>query len=173
MNEDVLREKIYEFLGLEIGSLSSESGNDWERAKKEVLDDYKREQLKNISENKEINLKTIDKKSDEFQSMIKSSDVIYEHKREHISQRLDLDDNEITILIQNSSKEILLNLVRNYQLNELQINSILDKSVYLIVKNILEKQTLTDSNIENILSIMDRNKSMYSDLYQLVERKNG
>ena len=52
MNEDDLRIKIYEFLGLEKGSLSSESGNDWERAKKEVLDDYKREQSKNISEKK-------------------------------------------------------------------------------------------------------------------------
>jgi len=28
MNEDDLREKIYEYLGLDVGSLSSESGND-------------------------------------------------------------------------------------------------------------------------------------------------
>lgn len=53
MNADELREKIYEYLGLELGSLASESGNDWERAKKEVIDDYKREQINNISENQE------------------------------------------------------------------------------------------------------------------------
>ena len=48
-----------------------------------------------------------------------------EHRREHISKRMDLDENEISILIQNSSKEILMNLVRNYKLSEQIINSIL------------------------------------------------
>lgn len=173
MNEDDLRIKIYEFLGLEKGSLSSESGNDWERAKKEVLDDYKREQSKNISEKKEINYTTIDKLSKEFQIVLNSDEVSLEHKREHISKRMDLDENEISILIQNSSKEILMNLVRNYKLSEQIINSILDKSVYLIVKYILENQSLSTSNIEKIKLIMDKNKSLYSDLYTVLERKNG
>ena len=92
MNEDDLREKIYEFLGLEVGSLSSESGNDWERAKKEVLDDYRREQLKNTSENTEINYTTIDKSSNEFQYVLNSNEVSLEHKREHISKRMDLPE---------------------------------------------------------------------------------
>ncbi len=173
MNEDDLRIKIYEFLGLEKGSLSSESGNDWERAKKEVLDDYKREQSKNISEKKEINYTTIDKLSKEFQIVLNSDEVSLEHKREHISKRMDLDENEISILIQNSSKEILMNLVRNYKLSEQIINSILDKSVYLVVKYILENQSLSQSNIDKLKLIMDKNKSIYSDLYTLLERKNG
>lgn len=173
MNEDDLRIKIYEFLGLEKGSLSSESGNDWERAKKEVLDDYKREQSKNISEKKEINYTTIDKLSKEFQIVLNSDEVSLEHKREHISKRMDLDENEISILIQNSSKEILMNLVRNYKLSEQIINSILDKSVYLVVKHILENQSLSQSNIDKLKLIMDKNKSIYSDLYTLLERKNG
>lgn len=173
MNEDDLRIKIYEFLGLEKGSLSSESGNDWERAKKEVLDDYKREQSKNISEKKEINYTTIDKLSKEFQIVLNSDEVSLEHKREHISKRMDLDENEISILIQNSSKEILMNLVRNYKLSEQIINSILDKSVYLVIKHILENQSLSQSNIDKLKLIMDKNKSIYSDLYTLLERKNG
>lgn len=173
MNEDDLRIKIYEFLGLEKGSLSSESGNDWERAKKEVLDDYKREQSKNISEKKEINYTTIDKLSKEFQIVLNSDEVSLEHKREHISKRMDLDENEISILIQNSSKEILMDLVRNYKLSEQIINSILDKSVYLVIKHILENQSLSQSNIDKLKLIMDKNKSIYSDLYTLLERKNG
>lgn len=173
MNEDDLRIKIYEFLGLEKGSLSSESGNDWERAKKEVLDDYKREQSKNISEKKEINYTTIDKLSKEFQIVLNSDEVSLEHKREHISKRMDLDENEISILIQNSSKEILMDLARNYKLSEQIINSILDKSVYLVVKHILENQSLSQSNIDKLKLIMDKNKSIYSDLYTLLERKNG
>lgn len=173
MNEDELREKIYEFLGLEIGSLSSESGNDWERAKKEVLDDYKREQLKNTSENTEINYTTIDKSSKEFLFVLNSNEVSLEHKREHISKRMDLDENELSILIKNSSKEILMNIVKNYKLSEQLINDILNKSVYLIVKYILENQSLSTSNIEKIKLIMDKNKSLYSDLYTVLERKNG
>lgn len=36
MDEDLLRNEIYKRLGTEVGSLSSESGNDWQRAKTEV-----------------------------------------------------------------------------------------------------------------------------------------
>ena len=32
MDEELLRKEIYNRLGVEIGSLSSESGNDWQRA---------------------------------------------------------------------------------------------------------------------------------------------
>ena len=55
MNEDDLRIKIYERLGIKVGSLQSESGNDWQRVKKDILDENRSEQLKNISQNKEIN----------------------------------------------------------------------------------------------------------------------
>lgn len=168
MNADELREKIYEYLGLELGSLASESGNDWERAKKEVIDDYKREQINNISENQEINLKTIDKTSTEFNLVLNSNDAAFEFKREHISQRTDLNDNEISILIDNSSKEILINLTKNYKLSENLISKILDKSVYLVIKYILERQSLTEHNLLKIKTVMDRNKSLYTDLYKLI-----
>ena len=86
---------------------------------------------------------------------------------------MDLDETELSILIKNSSKEILMNIVRNYKLSEQFINDILDKSVYLIVKYILENQSLSTSNIEKIKLIMDKNKSLYSDLYTVLERENG
>lgn len=171
MNEDELREKIYELLGLEIGSLSSESGNDWERSKKEVLDDYRREQLKNTSHNNEINYTTINKLSKEFQFVLNSYEATLESKREDISKRTDLDENELSTLIQNSSKEILINVVRNYKLSETLIDKIIDKSVYLVVKYIIEFQSLSSSNIEKIKAIMNRNQSIYSDLLTVLEIK--
>lgn len=41
MEELELRIAIYERLGLEFGCLPSESGNDWQRAKDEVLEEQR------------------------------------------------------------------------------------------------------------------------------------
>lgn len=83
---------------------------------------------------------------------------------------MDLDETELSILIKHSSKEILMNIVRNYRLSENIINDILDKSVYLVIKYILDYQSLNQSNIEKLKNIT-QNKIIYSELYEILERK--
>lgn len=45
MDDEKLRVKIYKRLGLEIGSLSYEGGNDWIIAEKEILEEEKQQEL--------------------------------------------------------------------------------------------------------------------------------
>lgn len=153
MNTNELREKIYEYLGLELGSLASESGNDWERAKKEVLDDYKREQSeKNITPEK-INYATISKNSNEFVSIINSTLAKHQRHMDVIATRTDLSDSDILLLIRNGSKETIMNLVRLQKLSNDQIDKIIPKSVYLVRKLLFEHQNLSSQQklkIQNI-----------------------
>ena len=70
MDTNELRIKIYERLGLEFGSLTSEGGNDWIRAEKEVIEEYKQQEFEKLQDLKSIDYLTIDKNSDDNLELI-------------------------------------------------------------------------------------------------------
>lgn len=134
MDSKELRIKIYERLGLEFGSLSSEGGNDWVRAEKEVLEEYRQQEFEKLKDMKSVNYLTVDKNSDEFISVINTTALIAQNYKITIAQRSDLNDEDIDKLIKDGNKDILINLARHQKLNQKQIENIIPKSVY--VKNI-------------------------------------
>lgn len=168
MNEDDLRVKIYETLGLEIGSLSSESGNDWMRAEKEVLAEYKQEQMEKLSNIKQINYLTLDKNCDSFIFILISNLPQHEGIKSIFATRNDINDNDIDELILKGSKETIMNLIRFHKLSEKHIDMIIPKSVYLSKKYLIEMQTLNDSQKESLRAYMNNNSSAYKELLLLL-----
>ena len=134
MDSTELRIKIYERLGLEFGSLSSEGGNDWVRAEKEVLEEYRQQEFEKLKDMKSVDYLTVDKNSDEFISAINTTALIAQNYKITIAQRSDLNDEDIDKLIKDGNKDILINLARHQKLNQKQIENIIPKSVYLCKK---------------------------------------
>lgn len=152
MDSKELRIKIYERLGLEFGSLSSESGNDWVRAEKEVLEEYRQQEFEKLKDMKSVNYLTVDKNSDEFISAINTTALIAQNYKITIAQRSDLNDEDIDKLIKDGNKDILINLARHQKLNQKQIENIIPKSVYLCKKYLLEKQILSEQEKAILIS---------------------
>lgn len=170
MDENELRLKIYERLGLEVGNLASESGNDWVRAEKEILEEYKQEQLNKISEAKGINYITIDKNSKEFLFVLNTDLHTLDWNKIQISNRKDLNDFEIKKLIELGSKDVLINLVREHKLTDKQIELIIPKSVYMVKKLLVELQDLNASNRNTLVDLMNTQKNVYQDLLTKLEQ---
>ncbi len=168
MEELELREKIYERLGLDFDSLSSESGNDWQKAKNEILEEKKQNDFEKIKYLNTIDYLTIDKESDDYQSIINSKDMCFQVFKISISKRDDLTENEILELIKDGNKDILINLSKNKNLNNEHINLIIENSVYLTKKNLIEYQDLTDGQRARLIEIMNNNKNIYQDLINLI-----
>lgn len=164
MNDEEVRLKIYERLGLEIGSLSSESGNDWERAKKEVLDEIKQKEFEFLSSKKSINYGTIEKNSEEYKMALKSHSILANNFKVQIAQRNDLSDDEVNSLLSCTDKDILINLVKYQILSPENIDLIIPNSVYLVKKYLIEKQNLTDTQKQLLKSLMLLQESLYYDL---------
>ncbi len=152
MDSKELRIKIYERLGLEFGSLSSEGGNDWVRAEKEVLEEYRQQEFEKLKDMKSVNYLTVDKNSDEFISAINTTALIAQNYKITIAQRSDLNDEDIDKLIKDGNKDILINLARHQKLNQKQIENIIPKSVYLCKKYLLEKQILSEQEKAILIS---------------------
>lgn len=169
MNEEELRIKIYERLGLEFASLTSEGGNDWVRAEKEVLDEYKQKEFEKLKDLKQTDYINIEKDSNEFKSIMNTISPSLQNCKSVIAQRKDLDNEDIENLIKDGNKDILIKLTKYQKLEEEQINKILKNSVYLVKKNIIENQTLTHSQIKIIIELMKKNESAYKDLIAKVE----
>lgn len=168
MNEQELRVKIYEYLGLEIGSLPSESGNDWQRAEKEVLEDYKQKELEKVKNIKTTDYLTIDKQSDEFKTVLKSTFVGMQNLKHLISERNDLENDEIKQLILTGDKDVLIRLTKNQKLAPEQIDLIIPRSVYLVKKHLITNQNLTDEQKSQLLALMNDSSLDYGDLIKLV-----
>lgn len=147
-----LRIKIYERLGLEFGSLSSEGGNDWVRAEKEVLEEYRQQEFEKLKDMKSVDYLNVDKNSDEFISAINTTALIAQNYKIIIAQRSDLNDEDIDKLIKDGNKDILINLARHQKLSQEQIEKIIPKSVYLCKKYLLEKQTLEDKQKKRLIT---------------------
>lgn len=152
MDTNELRIKIYERLGLEFGSLTSEGGNDWIRAEKEVIEEYKQQEFEKLQDLKSIDYLTIDKNSDEYKSAINAISLIAQNYKITIAQRSDLNDEDIDKLIKDGNKDILINLARHQKLNQKQIENIIPKSVYLCKKYLLEKQILSEQEKAILIS---------------------
>lgn len=152
MDTNELRIKIYERLGLEFGSLTSEGGNDWIRAEKEVIEEYKQQEFEKLQDLKSIDYLTIDKNSDEYKSAINAISLIAQNYKITIAQRSDLNNEDIDKLIKDGNKDILINLARHQKLNQKQIENIIPKSVYLCKKYLLEKQILSEQEKAILIS---------------------
>jgi len=169
MNEDDLRIKIYEELGLEVGSLTSEGGNDWERAKKEVLAEYRSKQLEKAPSSKKTDYINMDKSNPNFTKVINSNSVKLQQYHTLIAKRQDLINHDIMLLIKNGSKETIMNLVRYQKLTSEQIDYIIPNSVYLVKELLIEKQQLSESNKKNLLIQMKINESIYKSSINRLE----
>lgn len=168
MEELELREKIYERLGLDFGSLSSESGNDWQKAKNEILEEKRQNDFEKIKYLNTIDYLTIDKESDDYESIINSKDMCFQVFKISISKRDDLTENEILELIKDGNKDILINISKNKNLKNEHINLIIENSVYLTKKSLIEYQNLTDGQRARLIEIMNNNKNIYQDLINLI-----
>lgn len=168
MNEQELRIKIYEYLGLELGSLPSESGNDWQRAEKEVLEDYKQKELEKVKNIKITDYLTIDKQTDEFKTVLKTTFVGMQNLKHLIAERNDLENNEIKQLILTGDKDVLIRLSKSQKLTPEQIDLIIPKSVYLVKKNLITNQNLTDEQKSQLLALMNDSSLDYSELLKLI-----
>ncbi len=168
MEELELREKIYERLGLDFGSLSSESGNDWQKAKNDILEEKRQNDFEKIKYLNTIDYLTIDKESNDYESIINSKDMCFQVFKISISKRDDLTENEILELIKDGNKDILINISKNKNLKNEHINLIIENSVYLTKKSLIEYQNLTDGQRARLIEIMNNNKNIYQDLINLI-----
>ena len=164
MNEEELRKKIYGILGLEFGSLSNEGGNDWIRAKNEALEEYKQQEFEKLNNIKHIDYIAISKESEEFNIAINSLFIESFNLKILIAQRNDLQQNEIDKLISFKNKDILINLTKYQKLTPVQLNNIIPYSVYLVKKNIIERQVLTQENKNKLRDLMKNSSLDYSEL---------
>jgi len=168
MEDEKLRREIYKILGLEFGSLASESGNDWQRAKDEALEEVKKIEFEKLKTLGAIDYLTIDKKSEEFISVINSISILAQNYKIKIAQRMDLESSEIMKLILDGNKDILINLAKYQTLSEEQINLIIPKSVYLVKKYLIEKQSLSFEHKELLRTEMSKSSLNYSSLIESI-----
>lgn len=166
--DEKIRLKIYERLGLEVGSLSSESGNDWERAKKEVFDDIKQKEFELLSSKKSINYVTIEKDSEEYKMALKSNSIIANNFKVQIAQRNDLSDDEVNSLLSCTDKDILINLVKYQMLSPENIDLIIPKSVYLVKKYLIEQHNLTSNQKQLLKNLMLQQENLYFELLKKI-----
>ena len=169
MEEIELRVAIYERLGLEFGSLPSESGNDWQRAKDEVLEENKQIEFEKLQQLKKIDYAKVDKESDEYKTVMNSKSLQMQVFHITISSRSDLSNDDINKLFQIGNKDILINLAKNVNLSELNINEIIEKGTYLARKNLVNSRELTAEQKLLLLDKMKEHKNLYSDLIDLIK----
>ena len=166
MNEDELRIKIYEYLGLEAGSLSSESGNDWQRAKKEDLIDYKQNNFQNDTNKNELNMISIDKENEKYIFTLNSILAEDQAAQSNIAKRKDLNNLEIQKLISHGSKETIFNLIRFQNLTEKHIDMIIPNSVYQTKLLLISKCELTQDHKERLIVIMKKFPETYKEMLE-------
>lgn len=163
MSDEELRKKIYERLGLDFGSLPSESGNDWQRAKDEVIEEQRQKEFEKLKSIKITDYLNIDKDSEEFRMALNSTFIESYNLKILLAQRNDLTVEEIDKLIAFQNKDILINLAKYQKLNSNQIDKLL-QSVYLVKKNLIENQELTVEQKNRLVDLMKNNSLDYKDL---------
>lgn len=177
MEELELRQKIYKRLGLEFGSLKSESGNDWVRAEKEIQEEIKEEQNKLEKEKeKEINFLTIEKTNENFTKILNTVDNKLQNYKIELSNRTDLNDEEKLILINNGSKEVLTNIAKNDNLSIEIVKELLNKknSTYSVLKELSLNKNIDNESKELIIeNIKNRNNTkLYGTMLDNLINKN-
>ena len=107
MEEIELRVAIYERLGLEFGSLPSESGNDWQRAKDEVLEENRQIEFEKLQQLKKIDYAKVDKESDEYKTVMNSKSLQMQVFHITISSRSDLLNDDINNILVPENNEAM------------------------------------------------------------------
>ena len=169
METEELRLKIYERLGLQIGSLKSESGNDWVRAEKEILEEYRNSIFEKLKELNSIDYLNIDKDSDEYSLVMNSNSLLLQNSKIIIAKRNDLTREDIKKLILDGNKDILINLVKYQNLLSDEIDLIISKSTYLVKKGLIENQNLSSMQKERLKLLMLESTLDYKELLNKLE----
>lgn len=170
MSEEELKRKIYERLGLEFESLSNEGGNDWIRARNEVIEENRQQEFEKLKNIKSIEYISINKDSDEFKTALNSDYLETYNLKVLISQRSDLKISEIDKLITFKNKDIMINLTKFQKLSYEQIDKIIPESVYLTKKNLIENQILSKNQINILEELMNQSNLDYKEL--IIRMKN-
>ena len=131
-----IREEIYKRLGLQFGSLKSESGNDWVRAEKEILEEQKREEKHT---NETIDYVLINKSNMFYKDIFLSDYKKLLTQKIEIAKRRDLIKSEIVFLFKSNDKDVILNLIRNNYLDENMKKDVLKNGTYLCKKALKEE----------------------------------
>ena len=153
---------------MEFNSLPSESGNDWQRAKEEVLTELKAKEFEKLKDLKTIDYLTIDKNSEEFKLALNSNSLLTQNYKILIAQREDLTDDEINHLINQDNKDISINISKHQQRNISQIDRIIPNSVFLTKKYLIENQNLNNEQKQQLNNMMSFNKSFYKGLLEKI-----
>lgn len=171
MNEEEIRKEIYRRLGLEFGSLKEEGGNDWVRIEKEILDELRENENKKRIKSLKDSHSNLDKNSSEFKKKIRSNNVKDTHFKYLISNRKDLDNEDLKLIIDAADKDVYINIIRNYELDDELIESIIKSRncVYLVKKYLINYQNLSRNNIDLLLSDMKKFPDIYSKLIEKIK----
>lgn len=170
MDELELRKEIYDRLGLEFGSLPSESGNDWQRAKDEVLEEQRQKEFSMLQNLKKINYLSVEKESEEYKAVMKSKSFSIQNFQIEITKRNDLEQNEIDFLMNINNKDILINLAKYQKLLDHNIEFIIENSVFLSITNLIEFQVLSDNQKIKLLEKMNNHKNAYISLIEKLNK---
>ena len=157
MNDNQLRKEIYHRLGLPFDSLSSESGNDWERTKAEVLEEHKQ---KNFTKNTVSSIKILD---NEYEEVLSSTAHNIQDKKIFLASSPDLQEDEIIKLIETGNKEVLIAISLRSNLNKIIIEKLIEKGTYKVKINLINHHTLTRYHKQLLLSSMENFKDLYHD----------
>ncbi len=168
MEDESLRKEIYKILGLEFGSLSSESGNDWQRAKDDALSELKKIEFEKIKDLNQIDYLNVDKEDEDFKTVMNSKSGFVQNNKIDIAKRKDLNNEEIKCLINDGNKDIMIMLTRHQNLSEEHINLVIPNSVYLAKKYLVEKQSLTNNHKQLLITQMTNSPSNYSELLNIL-----
>ena len=121
-----LRERIYEILGLPLGSLSNEGGRDWNEAKKEAEAEL-RDSFDTEVKRPMLSELSIHKVSD------------FHHIRFYAINST-LDSLTIDKFIDTNDKDIHLALIRNQKLSSSQKDNLKTNGTYLVKKILKDKE---------------------------------
>lgn len=170
--DEIERREIYKLLGLPFGSLSSESGNDWVRAKNIVLEEKKQKLFESMNNGEKPDYITIEKNNQLFSICLNSSSPKEQDNKIQLSKRNDLTNEEIEKLIDLGSKDVLINVCKEQKLTSELIDKTLNKHTYLSLKNLIRNQTLNDNQKEQINLLMDKSPNIYKDLKEELNTGN-
>lgn len=170
MEEKELEKEIYKILGIKEGSLKSNSGNDWERAKNQILEEEKRKLFERNDFDTKQNYLTMEKNNELYIIALKSSSVFEQTNKTQIAKREDLEEKEIDELIKYGDKDVLINITKFQKLNENQINISIEKHTYISIKNIIENQNVNKKQLTSMIKIMSESR-IYKDLMLKVNEK--
>jgi len=161
MDDELLRDEIYKRLGVEKGSLSSESGNDWQRAKNEVLEEWKAAEQENNSEKNELDYEKLSKDTKLFKVLLSDTSFAQQEAKAILATRGDLTEDEMLQLSTTGDKEVLINLSRQLTLPSLVIDNIISRGTYMSKKTIVEHHTLSMEQKERLLSHFNQHTDTY------------